>query len=136
MNTALLLQIFTAIGGLAGFTAIINLLISRKKIAAESDDIIQNTTDKVIKNLASDNDTLRADVKSARLEVAELRKQSSQLYDLIERMETDEMEMRTVLMRLINWSRRAYDQIIESGIDIDQPPSLEQIRNVINRIGK
>ena len=136
MNTALLLQVFTAIGGLAGFTAIINLLISRKKIAAESDDIIQNTTDKVIKNLASDNDTLRADVKSARLEVAELRKQSSQLYDLIERMETDEMEMRTVLMRLINWSRRAYDQIIESGIDIDQPPSLEQIRNVINRIGK
>lgn len=136
MNTALLLQIFTAIGGLAGFTAIINLLISRKKIAAESDDIIQSTTDKVIKNLASDNDTLRADVKNARLEVAELRKQSSQLYDLIERMETDEMEMRAVLMRLINWSRRAYDQIIESGIDIDQPPSLEQIRNVINRIGK
>lgn len=134
MNATLLLQIFTAIGGLAGITAVVNLLISRKKIAAESDDIIQSTTDKVIKNLTSDNDTLRTDVKNARAEVSEQRTQTAQLYDLIERMETDEMELRRVLIRLVNWSRRAYELIIEAGIEIDQPPSMEQIKKVIDKI--
>ena len=133
MTGALLLQIMAALGGLAGFSAIINLLISRKKIAAESEDIIQNTTDKVIKNLTDDNDTLRADVKTARAEVAEIRTQNNQLYDIVANLERNEMEYRRFIHRVVNWSRLAYEKIIEANINIDQPPSMDQLQQLNNK---
>lgn len=133
MTGALILQILAAVGGLAGFSAIINLLISRKKIAAESDDIVQNTTDRVIKNLNDDNSTLRNEVKQIKDEAAALRVQTTTLYDLIANMEREEMVTRQFLLRLINWSRNAYEQILEHGLKIDQPPSMETIQRIVNK---
>lgn len=133
ISGALVLQILTALGGLAGFSAVVNLLISKKKINAESNDIAQSTNDKLIKNLTDDNKTLRADIAQTRAEIAEIRKQNTQLYDIIERMEAEEMDLRRILNRLVMWSRTAYEQSIESGVQLEQPPSREYLDKIMGK---
>jgi hypothetical protein len=133
MTGALLLQVLAAVGGLAGVSAFVNLLISRRKIAAESDDIIQTTTDRVIKNLNDDNGTLRAEIKGAKQEVAELRLTIGQLYDIIGGLEAEGMENRRATIRLINWSRIAFEKMLENNIPIDAPPSMEHLKPTITK---
>lgn len=134
MTGALLLQVLAAVGGLAGVSAFVNLLISRRKIAAESDDIIQTTTDRVIKNLNDDNSTLRTENKEIKAEVTGLRVTIGQLYDIIGALEAEGMENRRATIRLINWSRIAFERMIENNIPIDQPPNMEHLKPTTNKV--
>ena len=132
MNGALLLQIFSAVGGLAGFSAIINLLISRKKISAESEDILQNTTDKVIKNLTNDNEDLREEITGVKQELSNIREENRKLYQLISVEQTALLEANTALNKIVLWSRMSYDIILELGGTIEPPPSYENIMRILN----
>lgn len=127
MTWALLLQIFAALGGVAGVSALINLLISRKKVAADTVDVGQNTNDKMIKNLQEDNKTLREENQNNRKETAEARKLVEVLYDRIAAVEFESSEQHRLIISLINWSREAWDELCGYGSKIRQPPSMDML---------
>ena len=128
MTWALFLQILTALGGVAGLSAFVNLLISRKRVAADTIDVGQNTNDKMIKNLTEDNNTLRSEIKSAKAEAAESRKQMEELYDKIAELEWESVEQRRLLISMLNWTREAWDELCGYGSSIRQPPSIDMLR--------
>lgn len=127
MTWQILIQIFAALGGIAGISSLVNLLISRKKTVAETVDVGQNTNDKMLKNLQEDNKTLRDERDAARKERGDVRIQNEQLFDQIEELEWDGMEQRRLLISLVNWCREAWAYFEEKKIAFRQPPSFDMM---------
>lgn len=150
MNTAtLILNIFIAIGGLAGLSSLFNTLVQRRKTKAETSDIEQNISEKLMNRLDSDNtkvreerDSLRLEVFKAREETENLRIQSEkdvalvkqELRDVLLRMEQYEINQintRTLIIRLINWSKWAADELSHyKKEDMQQPPIEDLLKNL------
>jgi dynactin complex subunit len=128
MTSALALQILAAIGGLAGVSSFINLLISRKKVRVEAADIAQNTSDKVIKNLNNDNDKLRKQLEENNDSMVEVRDDNQRLRERMETYEWELSETRLLAIRLLNWSRKAYEELHLYGSEIEAPPKSEKLK--------
>jgi hypothetical protein len=125
---AIAIQIFAALGGIAGISSFINLMISRKKVSADTADIEQNRNDKMIKNLEGDNKNLRDEIRLAKTEVNEVRSANERLHDQMEILEWESVETRRLVISLLNWSREAYELCKINNIPIRQPPSEGMIR--------
>lgn len=101
MSWALLLQIFTAVGGLAGISAFINALINRKKVNSEA-----NNTD------VKSTETLFNMTRQQLTDMQErLEKQDAKI-DLLEaeniNLQTDLNHMRGALWEQEHWISRVY----------------------------
>lgn len=119
MTWALALQLIAALGGVAGLGAIINILVSRKKVLAEAQGIATDTSTKIIANLNADNDALRKRVSAVELDNRELRKEMSEL-------EMEEIERSHITWRLATWSKMVYDRIgEEQKKEFGSPPVYE-----------
>lgn len=115
MNWATGLQLLAAIGGLAGISALINLVISRRKVLAEAADTAQNTTDKII-------DQLRVDNKNMRDELIQIRLDNKSLQSKMTQYEQMNFEIRMYAIKMYNWSREAMLHFNEHDIPVSPPP--------------
>lgn len=126
MTVGLALQLFAAVGGLAGLGSLINLFINRKKVTAEAADIEQNISDKVLKNIAADNDLLRTERTALQISVSEMRNEINQLTVRVNKYEVDQWETRMLVVRLIDWAKTTYIQVSAAGIEkVSEPPVKE-----------
>lgn len=125
MTIAIALQIFAAIGGLAGISTLINLLITRNKVTAEAADIEQNISDKILKNIYSDNEKLRQEREELTKEISKVRIEFNEIKVKMVQYELDQWETRMLVIKLIDWSKIAYEELAGHGSNIGVPPTIE-----------
>lgn len=127
MTWNLLFNILVAVGGLAGISSLLNTLLSNKRVRAEAADIEQQISDRVLVNVNKDNEQLRQERDALLKEIQEIKKTSIETQRRMEAYEWDQHETRMLVVRLINWSRRAYDELSTSGSSIEAPPTTDLV---------
>ena len=127
---ALAINIFAALGGIAGLSALLNVILSRKKLNVEAADLEQNISDKVLKNVNDDNDKLRKERADLRTEVDTLKGQVRLMTDKMSLYEWNQYETRILILRLISWAGKASDELNNKGSNLESPP----IDDLLNKI--
>lgn len=118
IDATVLLQVLGAIGGLAGIGAIINVFFSRKKISAEANSVAQDATTKVIQNLTGENQRLQKQIDDGERDLQKIRNQIRELSERIAVYDLEMSNLRVLTMGHVNWSRRAYELLVEANKEL------------------
>lgn len=122
MSWGLIFNILVAVGGLAGISSLLNTLLSNKRVRAEAADIEQTISDKVLKNVSADNDKLRGERDELIKEIANIKQTALATQQRMEAYEWEQHETRMLVVRLINWARRAHEELKYHGSEMEPPP--------------
>jgi hypothetical protein len=126
----LAINIFAAFGGIAGLTALLNVILSRKKLSVEAQDLEQNISDKVLKRVNDDNESLREERDNLKAEMLELKTELRLLREKMGLYEWNQYETRILILRLITWANKANDELNARDAGIEPPP----IDDLLNKI--
>lgn len=126
----LAINVLVALGGLAGFSAFFNLLLTRKKTKIETVDIEQNISDKVLKNLSTDNDILRIERRLLKEEVDKCNENYKILSTKMKEFEWDQFETKKSIAKLVEWAKSASQELHLKGSNFEPPPVQELIEKI------
>lgn len=118
MNSAALVQLIVALVGGGTIAAVINAIMSRKKLGADATKIITEAAAGVATDLRADNTDLRQRLARLQTQVAECEARE-------DRWELERREWRDILQVHAAWDHMAVVSLRDHGvIDLPAPPPL------------
>lgn len=126
MTAAAVLQALASVGAATVLATVINGVLNRKKLGAETTKIITDAASGVVANLEKDNDRLRRSEERVRLMLGDCEARLDDLEHAQAEWETERAEWLRVLELHAAWDHMAITKLREvvPPIDMPDPPPL------------
>lgn len=127
MTPAIVAAVVSGLLGGGGIVAGLRLLIDRRKARVDEVNVITNAAAEYVGIVRDEIKHLRERVEAQDATVAAQTAENAELRHRVEVVESKLLSAQRSVRNYSRWSKRAYEELVSLGSDIDPPPSDEGV---------